>query len=174
MADHVTDSTSWIDIPLQHLPLRPSTLEMLTVAGFERMREVQESWKTGGVANLAAELGLSASDAHSIYREVLEAAGYLSASDCQGSSTTTQAPPTTALELLRKQQKHGSGGGSIITFCRALDQLLCGGIPVGELTELAGPPGTGKTALATQLAVDASLPVAGKGLICARTSCDMP
>lgn len=78
--------------------------------------------------------------------------------------------PTSAVALLQwQQQQHPSGSNnsnnnntnkssSIITFCRALDQVLCGGIRRGELTEIAGAPGTGKTALATQLAVTAALP----------------
>jgi RAD51-like protein 2 len=46
----------------------------------------------------------------------------------------------------------------IVTFCRSIDDLLGGGIALGEVTEVAGLPGTGKTQLATQLSVLARLP----------------
>ena len=46
----------------------------------------------------------------------------------------------------------------IVTFCRSIDDLLGGGISLGQVTELAGLPGTGKTQLATQLSVLARLP----------------
>jgi len=46
----------------------------------------------------------------------------------------------------------------IVTFCRPIDDLIGGGIALGEVTEIAGMPGTGKTQLATQLSVLARLP----------------
>lgn len=47
---------------------------------------------------------------------------------------------------------------NLVTFCRSIDSLLGGGIGMGEVTEIAGSPGCGKTQLATQLSVDARLP----------------
>ena len=61
----------------------------------------------------------------------------------------------------------GAGGGSaqkLITFCRSIDSLMGGGIALGEVTEIAGSPGTGKTQLAMQLSVDARLPVTFGGV----------
>ncbi len=52
----------------------------------------------------------------------------------------------------------------IVTFCRGIDTLLGGGMPTGEVTEVVGVPGVGKTQLCTQLAVDASLPKAFGGV----------
>jgi hypothetical protein len=68
----------------------------------------------------------------------------------------------TASELL-------NGGGSssqqkLITFCRSIDSLLGGGIALGEVTEISGNPGSGKTQLAMQLSVDARLPLAYGGV----------
>ena len=70
---------------------------------------------------------------------------------------------TTSIQPHRHHQNNNNNNNnnsitSIITFCRALDDLLGGGIAVGELTELAGPPGSGKTTLTMQLAVNAALP----------------
>ena len=45
-----------------------------------------------------------------------------------------------------------------------LDRLLGGGIPLSELTEIAGLPGVGKTQLCMQLAVDARLPAKQGGV----------
>ncbi len=84
--------------------------------------------------------------------------------------TMTMSTVKTAADLLRmpnvighhpsttQHHHHPNNNTSIITFCRALDDLLDGGIAVGELTELAGPPGSGKTTLGMQLAVNAALP----------------
>lgn len=49
----------------------------------------------------------------------------------------------TALELLEQEQAQGC----IITFCSALDEILGGGVPLGKITEICGPPGVGKTQL---------------------------
>ena len=46
----------------------------------------------------------------------------------------------------------------IVTFCRSIDDLLGGGISIGQVTEIAGLPGTGKTQLGIQLSVLARLP----------------
>ncbi|KRZ34801.1 DNA repair protein RAD51 -like protein 3 [Trichinella pseudospiralis] len=47
---------------------------------------------------------------------------------------------------------------SIVTFCESLDNALGGGIPLGQMTECAGPSGIGKTQLCLQLAVDVCIP----------------
>ena len=71
----------------------------------------------------------------------------------------------TAYELLRMNKGSSHDGKKqyhrrrhIVTFCRAIDDLIGGGIALGEVTEIAGMPGTGKTQLATQLSVLARLP----------------
>eukprot|EP00977_Amphora_coffeiformis_P027800 scaffold34646_cov173-Amphora_coffeaeformis.AAC.6 len=52
----------------------------------------------------------------------------------------------------------------IVTFCRQVDLLLGGGLPLGELTEIAGPPGIGKTQWAMQLAVNVQTPTSFGGV----------
>lgn len=128
------------DIPLQHLPLRPSSLEALQGAGFVATNELMEAKASGGIGLLAAELQVGEREALSIFNEVME-------------FSKRQTPGKSALVLLRrKPQMH------IITFCRDLDQLLGGGIPLSEVTEIAGPPGIAKTNLCMQLSVNATLP----------------
>ena len=51
-----------------------------------------------------------------------------------------------------------STAGTIITFCKPLDSILGGGIPLGEVTEICGVPGVGKTQLCMQLAADCWIP----------------
>eukprot|EP01031_Cornospumella_fuschlensis_P024737 gene24737-29892_t len=57
----------------------------------------------------------------------------------------------------------------IITFCKAIDEMLGGGIQAGGITEVCGVPGVGKTQLAMQLALNVQIPeiyggVAGEAL----------
>ncbi len=52
----------------------------------------------------------------------------------------------------------------ITTCSKALDELLGGGVPCGELTEFAGPFGSGKSQIAFQLSVDVQLPEDRGGL----------
>lgn len=50
------------------------------------------------------------------------------------------------------------------TFCRSLDELLNGGAKMGQVTEISGPPGAGKTQFLMQLAVSCTLPIVMGGL----------
>lgn len=198
--------TSSVDIALQDLPLRPTTLNRLQQRGFGTVKEVREA-KThqalayhcggsrnsaggissasgsghakGSIGNFAAELGVGLAEAARIYQEVTQAAA-----NATTATTSAEAPTATAAQngdrhfqqhqdqqpaeqqaktataLLREQDgvKSGSSHGAIITFCRAVDNLLGGGLATGEVTELAGPPGVGKTQWAMQCACTASLP----------------
>ena len=85
------------------------------------------------------------------------------------SSTTTAAHGIdgdvgigkTAKELLQ-QHSYSSKykNSSIITFCREIDQLLgSGGISLGQVVEVFGMPGSGKTQLAIQLCVNTCIPI---------------
>eukprot|EP01060_Flectonema_neradi_P018578 TRINITY_DN25446_c0_g1_i1.p1 TRINITY_DN25446_c0_g1~~TRINITY_DN25446_c0_g1_i1.p1 ORF type:complete len:359 (+),score=57.90 TRINITY_DN25446_c0_g1_i1:62-1078(+) len=75
--------------------------------------------------------------------------------------------PLDSPNLLFDQQPGGGTTNStqyIPTFCKSLDALLGGGIKVGSLTEFAGAPGTGKSQLALQAAVDCVIPEIFGGL----------
>jgi RAD51-like protein 2 len=185
------------DMPLAHLPLAPSTLQLFAVRGFETVGEVEASVAVassatassssggGGFANLAAELSCgTVQEAHRAYREVMRAVRTLQPPVTEavrgGGTTTTTAtasvtplsqqrrPPLVTASALLQQQQQGrqqhAAAGSIITFCRAVDGMLGGGIALGELTELAGCPGTGKTCWGMQLAVNAALPAHAGGV----------
>lgn len=82
----------------------------------------------------------------------------LAAYHCVASARTTAPCPAHESTQVSKKQP------SVVTFCRGIDTLLGGGMPTGEVTEVVGVPGVGKTQLCTQLAVDASLPKAFGGV----------
>lgn len=72
--------------------------------------------------------------------------------------------------LAQLQKEHGNRRRrghdiSASTFSRSLDQLLGGGgARLGEVLEISGPPGVGKTQLLMQFAVSCTLPVMMGGL----------
>lgn len=73
----------------------------------------------------------------------------------------------TLAQLKKEKRERRKRGGDIraSTFCRSLDQLLGGGgAGLGEVLEISGPPGVGKTQLLMQLAVSCTLPVMLGGL----------
>nr|WCZ58576.1 DNA repair protein RAD51 homolog 3 [Andalucia godoyi] len=119
------------------LPIAPQLRHKLISCGFTSTSDVIEQ----GVANLRASLQISASDARGILRA------------CSGSFTPS-SEGVSAFALLQKRQSFQP----VVTFSRALDLLLGGGVPCGSLTEFCGPPGVGKTQLAMQIAVDTVIP----------------
>ncbi|EAT36631.1 AAEL011307-PA [Aedes aegypti] len=66
----------------------------------------------------------------------------------------------TCLDLWREESKQLG----IVTFCRDLDQAIGNGISVGMITELCGPPGSGKTQMCLQLCINTQIPVQLGGL----------
>ena len=65
-----------------------------------------------------------------------------------------------ASEMLREEAEKLP----IYTFCQELDDLLGGGVAVGEITELCGCPGIGKTQMCIQLCASTQIPVPFGGL----------
>ncbi|KAL6979275.1 hypothetical protein U1Q18_020940 [Sarracenia purpurea var. burkii] len=54
-------------------------------------------------------------------------------------------PYQTALSLLDQRIRNEYFAGHLPTRLKGLDEVLCGGLPFGVLTELVGPAGIGKT-----------------------------
>lgn len=149
-----SQSTSTMSTPpashkLSHLPLRPSTLSTLERRGFVSTGELDASKRNGGMSNLAAELGCSLTEAASLMREVDSAVTCV----CP---TAEYKQSATALSLISKLK---ASNRTIVTFSRSVDSMLGGGLAKGEVTEIVGLPGVGKTQLSMQLCVDARLPV---------------
>ncbi|KAG5495224.1 hypothetical protein JKF63_02279 [Porcisia hertigi] len=69
-------------------------------------------------------------------------------------------------EVLAEMQTRQAQGSPthVTTFSRELDRVLGGGVPVGGVTEISGPPGVGKTQLLMQLAVSCSMPIKFGGM----------
>uniref|UniRef100_A0A182LY58 DNA repair protein RAD51 homolog 3 n=1 Tax=Anopheles culicifacies TaxID=139723 RepID=A0A182LY58_9DIPT len=61
---------------------------------------------------------------------------------------------TSALDLW-KEEENRTG---LVTFCKDLDLAFGSGIPEGMITELCGPPGSGKTQFCLQLSVNVQIP----------------
>lgn len=162
-------------IPLSNLPLRPSTLEVLQQRGFTNTSEVARSRRDGGLANLAAELGCSLRQATDYFRELQGCLTMTTSSHSQrmgqgdinriSSSANGMIKAQTASQILNITSNNNNSNNprnnrsrNLVTFSRSIDNLLGGGIGIGEVTEIAGNPGCGKTQLAMQLSVDARLP----------------
>ena len=92
------------------------------------------------------DLGISNENALDIIKRIRNKSGFREAS---------KPPTTSALQLLREESKRNQ---HIVTFCRDLDKMLGGGIPVSAVTEICGEPGVGKTQFGMQLAVDVQIP----------------
>ena len=146
---------------LINIPLRPSTLSLLTRRGFHTTADVFHS-KKSGIANLAAELEVDLAEAASIGMEVESALKCISCGE-ESSIQLSNNPmkmndaPRTAAAILSASIKNANYR-PIISFVRSIDSLLGGGFQPHEVTEIVGMPGTGKTQLAMQLCVDAKLP----------------
>lgn len=147
-------TTPAVSHKLSHLPLRPSTLSTLERRGFASTAELEASKRIGGMSNLASELGCSLAEAASYMREVESAV----ASVCPKAQHKQSA---TALSLISKFK---TTLRTIITFSKSFDSILGGGLAKGEVTEIVGLPGVGKTQLCMQLCVDARLPAAFGGV----------
>ena len=163
-------STSAIKLQLSTLPLRPSTLTCLNRRGFTTTRDVEISKGDGGISNFATELGVTLSEAVSIFREIDTAVKSCTVGDSSAKSASLPASnspiriysnpmkPATAASLILAKSSSIQNGRHIVTFCQSIDTLLGGGFARAELTEVAGLPGVGKTQLAMQVCVDARLP----------------
>lgn len=159
---------STISVPVLNLPLRPSTLSHLIRCGFSSTGDVERALTMSSAADgseqtdagneqkgrasyehLAQELSCSPSKAAEYVQELDEALNSVGLSKASASSVSNLP---TAASLLTNTTRQ------IVSFCLPLDKLLGGGVSLAEVTEIAGLPGSGKTQLAMQLAVDARIP----------------
>ena len=141
---------------LSNLPLRPTSLSLLEQRGFVSTSEILISKQNGGISNFAAELNVSLAQAASIVREVDSAVKAVTCSEAAQNRKSA-----TALSILKRTK---ATERNIVTFSKAMDNLLGGGFSKSEVTEIVGLPGTGKTQLVMQLCVDARLPTSFGGV----------
>lgn len=156
------------------LGLPPTSLALLESAGFVSVRDVLE-FKASPI-QLARELKTTPQQALVVMRHVEASVESPSTATAASSSSSSSAAPAaaekvassssgrsssgvrsesssvTALEMLATKQR------GIVSFIRGLDKMFGGGVPIGEVTELCGVPGIGKTQLSMQLALDVQIP----------------
>ena len=125
---------------------------------------------TTRVTHFAEELGCDTSKAADYAHELDDAMTSVGLPKVTMANESKDSPPyyKTAASIL-KSKRYVPGTQTIhtrqiVSFCMPLDRLLGGGIPISELTEIAGLPGVGKTQLCMQLAVDARLPAKQGGV----------
>ena len=71
-----------------------------------------------------------------------------------GTDGTALAGARSASEILYEEKAMLA----VVTFCKDLDDMLGGGIAIGEVTELCGCPGIGKTQICIQLCASVQIP----------------
>eukprot|EP01041_Mallomonas_annulata_P013143 gene13143-27795_t len=125
------------------LPLAQNTIVALLENGFKYVADLQISQPL----DLSQELSIPVEDALSI---ILTA-----------QSSTKINVSQTAKDLILQTD---SSNRSIITFSRAVDTMLGGGVPLGQVTEICGMPGCGKTQIGIQLSLDVQIPSSLSGL----------
>ena len=115
--------------------------------------ELQAKLIRGGVRRPADLAGLTADQISSRFGLPLPQAQQL--------PTTLAVRPLVCASALSAL---GPRRARIITFSSALDNALDGGLLLGEVVEICGEPGAGKTQLSMQLAVDAQIPACYGGV----------
>ncbi len=146
---------------LRSLPLTALALEKLQKAGFRTVSDLS------GVKPIALshELDVSIKESTAILATLREASNeQRSAKGGHNEGGTSSSFPQSSSSgvVASKFASLGSCGpnynSGVITFVKKLDELLRGGISEGQITELCGTPGVGKTQIAMQLAVNVTIP----------------
>eukprot|EP01033_Poteriospumella_lacustris_P017433 gene17433-12466_t len=141
------------------LPIAAQLIDKLHAHGFRLVSDLQ------GVKplDLAQEIGIAPALAMTVIRA---ASGCLSQST-QFSSASTAHPTysaSTTIFSAKDLVARMSIQRPIITFCKALDTMLGGGVSIGHVTEICGVPGIGKTQLLCQFALNVQIPEVFHGL----------
>ncbi|ETK81105.1 hypothetical protein L915_13365 [Phytophthora nicotianae] len=113
-----------MDVPLAACGLAPSVLEALLRAGFRHQKDLVDV----SARELASEAKINVKDA-------------VEAIEIARNEKNSSAVGDTALDLLQEVTR----SKPIATRLLGLDGLLGGGLQRGEVTEICGGPGTGKT-----------------------------
>lgn len=132
---------------LSSFPIAPVHKTKLVAAGFL----VVEDLKDMKPSEISKETGIGLEESLDILKLVL---------GTNGKGDNSSRVEKSALDLLKQEQSLPH----IVTFSEQLDNMLGGGVPLCKITELCGAPGTGKTQLCMQLAVDAQIPESLGGL----------
>ena len=134
---------------VRSLPIAPSMSELLIKNGFHCVCDLEQL----GPLELSKEVGISVEEASSVLNAI--APGTLSGT---GNSIADEIGGGLAVSTAKDHSLKTQNLKPIITFCKSIDTMLGGGIPMGQITEVCGIPGVGKTQLVTQLALDVQIP----------------
>ncbi|CAG8494092.1 3067_t:CDS:2 [Paraglomus brasilianum] len=118
--------------PISSLDLSPGIRTKLTKAGFQTVRDLEET------TPVDLSKGISTDDALKILQ--------------QTKRNTVDA--MSASEVLVRERL----AASISTSSNAIDNMLGGGVPIRKITEFCGAPGIGKTQFGIQLSVNVQIP----------------
>ena len=134
---------------ISSLPLARSSVDLLLKSGFRFVADL----KGYQPLELSQELSVTPEIALSILRSL------------ENSKNSNTMDESNSLDVSAKDilLKYGSTR-PVITFCRQIDVMLGGGIPIGQITEFCGVPGVGKTQLGIQLALNVQIPEVFNGL----------
>lgn len=138
------------------LAVSPSAKALLRAGGFRTLQDLVAV----APVQLARELGMDGKKVFELVEEIKRAAAGASGRS-PGSASSGGPIVRNALAMLEESERCSA---QVVTYGKAIDQLLGGGVPVGLLTELCGVPGAGKTQLCMQLAVDVTIPKVFGGL----------
>eukprot|EP00605_Chrysophyceae_sp_TOSAG23-4_P000370 GSChrysophyteH1.ASY1.ANO1.418.1 assembled CDS len=135
---------------ISSLPLALTDLDALLKCGFSSVSDLV------GIKplDLHKETGISLHQSHQILQLVKVPTGQPIPSTAGNTLRKSGWEPVTMRTLMSKLPKNES----IITFCRSIDKMIGGGVPLGQVTEFVGAPGIGKSQLSMQLAVDVQIP----------------
>ena len=120
--DPVEQSVICIKREVFSLPISQSLIDKLLSCGFRYVDDL----KVMRCLELSSELQCDLNTAFDILQSCQDRTN-------NNSSATVS---TTALDAVQ----HASQSRPIISFCKQLDKSLGGGIPIGQITELAGVP----------------------------------
>ncbi|KDQ62157.1 hypothetical protein JAAARDRAFT_54165 [Jaapia argillacea MUCL 33604] len=129
--------------PLSTLSLAPSTLSVLTRAGYETIQDLASC----SVESLAKDLKVPLQTSQTILNSAR------SRGKARLSTSTSELPPPPLTQSAASMISSSSSSAKYFsTLCPALDKLLgAGGLRRGYILEIAGPPGTKKEALAVNV-----------------------
>ena len=145
------------------LPLSPQLIELLRSNGFQHTADLHNMrpFDLSRELNISIEIANSILESLASEKQAMSLSSAVVASNSSSSSSSSSAlglemgsSVCSAKDLSARAQKEKP----IITFCKALDTMLGGGFPSGQITEICGLPGIGKTQLAIQLAIDVQIP----------------
>jgi RAD51-like protein 2 len=131
---------------IEMLSVSHGIIKKLYDAGYHHFDDFQGQ----DAVSLAKDCGISHKEAVEVLKQVRETSNINKLNPLVSSTIKTQS----AFEAFQKHKDRKS----IITFSKDIDNLLKGGIPMGQTSEICGVPGVGKTQLALQLAVNVQLP----------------